>query len=272
MNPDFASAVSVPDDQIDLARAALLYARDAYPDLDSNRYVAQLDAWAEVIRPEIRSRRSDPPFLPLNDLLFDRLGFGGNELDYYDPRNSYLNEVIDRRTGLPITLSVIYLEVGWRAGLALSGIGLAGHFIVRCDQDSRTWFIDPFHQGRILSETDCARLVYQATGGSQPFSRDLLQPTLRRDILVRMLNNLKALYVQRETLEQVQPVLERLLELQPNSPENSRDLGLIHFRLGTYRQAIDRLESYFALNPRADDIESIRQVIGAARGELARWN
>jgi len=272
MNTDFAAAVSVPDDEIDLARAALLVARDAYPDLDPDPYLAQLDAWAEAIRPTIGARRDDQPFEALNDLLFDRLGFMGNTSDYYDPRNSYLNDVIDRRTGLPILLSAIYLEVGWRLGLPLSGVGLPGHFIVRCAADARAWFIDPFDRGKVLSELDCARLAQQSTGGDLPFSRDLLQPVTRRQILTRMLNNLRAIYIQRELLAKAKPVMERLVDLNPDSPEDVRDLGLVLFRLGTYREAIDRLESYFALDPRAGDLDSMRQVIFAARSEMTRWN
>ncbi len=271
MNTDFATAVSVPDDQIDLARAALLYARDAYPGLDLDTHLGQLDAWAGAIRPAIESRQHHPPFEVLNDLMFDRLGFRGNEDDYDDPRNSYLNEVIERRTGLPITLSVIYLEIGWRVGLPLSGVGLPGHFIVRCDLSSRVWFLDPFHRGDVLSESDCARLM-QRTAGDLPFEPALLRPVTRRQILGRMLNNLRAVYVQRDRLVEAQQVTERLVELEPREPEFVRDLGLICFRLGAYRRAVDLLESYFALAPTAGDIYAIREVILAARSEMTRWN
>jgi regulator of sirC expression with transglutaminase-like and TPR domain len=272
LTADFEALVSVPDPQIDLARAALTFAQDAYPELDPAVYLAQLDDWAAIIRPEVDAGSTHPPFQPVSDLLFERLGFSGNESDYYDPRNSYLNDVIERRTGLPIALSALYLEVGWRVGLNLNGVGLPGHFIVRCDQVDRTWFIDPFRRGRILDEADCARLTAEATGGSLPFSHSLLRPSSRREILTRMLNNLKAVYIQREALEQARPVIERLIELNPRSAENMRDLGLVHFRLGTYRLAVSLLETYFALDPNAEDIESIRQVVSAARGELARWN
>lgn len=270
MNDDFATAVSVPDDQIDLARAALLFARDAYPALEPAPYLAQLDAWADSIRPEIEARRSGPPFEVVNDLLFDRLGFHGNESEYYDPANSYLNQVIDRRSGLPITLSVVYLEIGRRVGLPVSGVGLPGHFIVRCDLPARTWYIDPFHRGDVLSEADCARLVSRTSGA--PFDPAALQPVTRRQILMRMLNNLRVLYVQREMLPEAQPVIERLAELVPAEPSFVRDLGLIHFRLGTFRRAINLLESYFALQPGAQDLEDIRRVIQAARTEMTRWN
>ena len=271
MNADFAAAVSVPDDQIDLARAALLYARDAYPDLDPDTHLSQLDTWAGAIRPAIGSRQHHPPFEALNDLMFDQLGFRGNDVDYDDPRNSYLNQVVERRTGLPITLSVIYLEIGWRVGLPLSGVGLPGHFIVRYDLASQVWFLDPFHRGDVLSEADCARLM-QRTAGDMLFDPVLLRPVTRRQILTRMLNNLRAAYLQRDMLAEAQQVMERLVEVEPREPEFARDLGLIYFRLGAYRRAIDLLESYFALAPGAADAYAIRQVILAARSEMTRWN
>lgn len=271
MTTEFATAVSVPDDEIDLAWAALLFARDTYPEIDPGAYVRQLDTWAGSIRGAVESRPSDPPFGMVTDLLFDRLGFRGNESDYTDPRNSYLNQVIDRRRGLPIALSVIYLEIGWRVGLPLSGVGLPGHFIVRCDSGARTWFIDPFHQGDVLDEADCARLM-RRTAGDLPFSRSLLLPVTRRQILARMLHNLRATYVQRDMLREAQPVIERLIELDPASGQPVRDLGLIHFRQGAYRRAIDLLEAYLGLAPDTDDVASIRQVIGAARAEMARQN
>ncbi len=271
MTSDFASVVSVADDQIDLARAALLCARDAYPDLDPDAYLGQLDAWADAIRPAIESRQSDPPFETLNDLLFDQLGFRGNEADYYDPRNSYLNQVVERRTGLPITLSMIYLEIGWRVGLPLSGVGLPGHFIVRCDFDGRVWFIDPFHRGDLLSEDDCIRLALRATGGLT-ISRVALEAITRRQILVRMLSNLRATYIQRDMLVEARAVTERLIETDPVSPTYVRDLGLIHFQLGAYRRAAEMLQAYITLLPNAHDMQEVRQVINAARAEMARWN
>jgi len=272
MNTDFVRAVSVPDNEIDLARAALLYARDAYRQLDPAPYLAQLDAWAETIRLQVAAYTGRRPFDPLNELIFDRLHFAGNTFDYGDPRNSYLNEVIDRRTGLPILLSTIYLEVGWRLQLPLSGVGLPGHFLVRYDSPEETWFVDPFHRGAILSEDGCASLMRQTAGGDLPFSPEWLQPVTRRQILSRMLNNLRAVFIQREMFAEARPVLERLADLDPTSAEVMRDLGLILFRLGAYHEAINRLESYFALNPYAGDIESMRQVIAAARGEITRWN
>jgi len=274
MLSEFAQALVVPDHQINLARAALLYARDAYPELDPDAILRQLDAWAMAV--EQVETDSDPssagaPFARLNTLLFERLGFQGNTGDYYDPRNSYLNEVIERRTGLPITISVVYLEIGWRTGLPLHGVGLPGHFIVRCDTADRAWFVDPFNRGQILSQDDCARIVKNTTGNSE-FDRSLLRPATRRQILTRMLGNLRSVYVQSDKLAEARTVMERLIEIEPDSPEFVRDLGLINFRLGTYRQAIQLLESYFTLSPQAGDLESIRQVIHAARVELTRWN
>ena len=272
MTLDFKHAIDLPDDQINLAHAALLFAHDAYPELDAATYLTQLDEWAETLRPQIDLRGDALPFQPLTDFLFDHLNFRGNQRDYYDPHNSYLNIVMERRVGLPITLSVIYLEIGWRVGLPLSGVGLPGHFIVRCDSPRDTWFIDPYNRGDVLNESDCARLIHQATNGRLSFDRTQLSPISRKLILTRMLNNLKAIYIQNEQFKEVQLVMQRLLDLDPESAEDVRDLGLVHFRLGEYRRAISTLESYFVLQRDADDIDDIRQVISAARGEMARWN
>jgi regulator of sirC expression with transglutaminase-like and TPR domain len=179
---------------------------------------------------------------------------------------------MEQRVGLPITISAIYLEVGWRVGLPLSGVGLPGHFIVRCDSPRGAWFIDPYNRGDVLNESDCARLIHQATNGRLAFDRTQLRPVSRRSILARMLNNLKAIYIQNEQFKEVRVVMQRLLDLDPESAEDTRDMGLVQFRLGEYRKAISTLESYFVLQHDADDIDDIRQVISAARGEMARWN
>lgn len=272
MSIDFKQAIAVPDGRINLAQAALLFAHDVYPDLDPATYLAQLDEWADRLRPQIDLLDEAQPFQPLNDLLFDQLSFRGNRHNYYDPRNSYLNVVMEQRVGLPITISTIYLEVGWRVGLPLSGVGLPGHFIVRCDGPRNTWFIDPYNRGDVLNESDCARLIHQATNGRLTFDREQLKSVSRRSILSRMLNNLKAIYIQNEQFTEVRQVMQRLLDLDPESAEDVRDMGLVHFRLGEYRKAISTLESYFILQKDADDIDDIRQVISAARSEMARWN
>lgn len=272
MSEDFKSTVSVPDDQINLARASLLIARDAFPDLDVQSYLKQLDAWAEIIRPAIDSPLQPMSIETLNDFLFDQLRFKGNDQDYSNPDNSYLNIVMKQRLGLPITLSIIYLEIGWRLGLPLSGVSMPGHFIVRFDTDTTTSFIDPFHRGDVLSESDCARLVEQIVGGRVAFGREFLAPASRRNILTRVLNNLKLLYIHKQDLATVKLVLERLLDLNPDDADDTRDLGLVLFRLESYRAAISFLEFYFALNPMATDVKEIRRVISIARGKMARWN
>src|SRR5512139_2917488 len=173
-NPEFRSAVQRPAAEIDLAQAALLYARDAYPDLDPVLYLNQLDEWAEDIRTDIGT--AIDPVATLNRFLFDDLRFQGNRRFYGDPRNSYLNQVIDRRLGLPITLSALYIEVARRVGLQVEGIGLPGHFIVRYLDQTGVRYLDPFHYGQSLTVEDCRNLVIDLSNGALEFSPVMLEP------------------------------------------------------------------------------------------------
>ena len=209
-NPEFRAAVQRPDEEIDLAQAALLFARDAYPDLDPYWYVNQLNEWADAIRSAVEG--ATDPLEPLHVFLFEQLNFIGNRISYNDPANSYLNKAIDRRVGLPITLSVIYLEIARRLNLAVDGIGLPGHFIVRYATGSDVRYIDPFYRGRVLTEDDCRNLVVDLSNGALEFQPAMLEPVDARHILTRMLSNLKNAYVQEQQFDRAVPVVERLLD------------------------------------------------------------
>lgn len=268
-NLEFARAVQRPADQIDLARAALLFARDAYPDLEPQLYLNQLAEWAEDVRSGVASAAD--PIEPLNDFLFDKLRFIGNRLAYDDPLNSYLNKAIDRRVGLPITLSVIYLEIARRLGLPVDGIGLPGHFVVRHAGPDGLRYIDPFHQGRLLTEADCQQLVAELSNGQLALQPSMLEPVSARYILVRMLNNLKNAQVQQGQFDDARSAVERLIDLQPDEPVHIRDLGLLHYQLSNYGLALRHLQRYAAL----DDIDTedpIREVIVTCQTALARLN
>jgi regulator of sirC expression with transglutaminase-like and TPR domain len=268
-NPDFRVAVQRPASEIDLAQAALLFARDAYPDLDPTPYLHQLDEWAEDIQSDIAA--SIDPLATLNRFLFDDLHFQGNRRFYNDPRNSYLNQVIDRRLGLPITLSVVYIEVARRVGLPVEGVGLPGHFIVRhLDRDGVRYF-DPFHQGRLLTSDDCRNLVVDLSNGALEFQTAMLEPVDARHILTRMLNNLKNAYVQEQHFAQAVPVVERLLDLEPDAAVHVRDLGLLHYQLDQYGSALQALHRYVALTEAAPD-DPIQQVIAHLQVQIARLN
>jgi regulator of sirC expression with transglutaminase-like and TPR domain len=180
-----------PDEAVDLAHASLLIACEEYPDLDVNRYVARLDEWGEELRVRVE-QQAEPAVVAssINHLLFEQEGFRGNTKDYYDPRNSFLNEVLDRRTGIPITLATVYMEVARRAGIAISGVGLPGHFIVRLRGQGPGLLVDPFHGGALLSVEDCQARLDRIYEGRVKVEPSMLAACERKEILARMLRNL----------------------------------------------------------------------------------
>lgn len=268
-NLSFAKAISRDQGQIDIARAALLYARDAYPDLDVNSYLARLDDMAEKISLRLNQEH---PIAAINDFLFDQLAFRGNEDHYFDPRNSFLNQVLDRRVGIPITLSVIYLELARRLGLPMHGIGLPGHFVVRYDGDQDVLYLDPFNKGKILTEEDCRRQVKTISGGRLAFDPSFLTPLSPRQILSRMLRNLKALYTAQGDFKSAVGAVEKLILLNPQMIEEIRDLGVLHYYAGHKLKAVDCLERYLELGPDAKDIEIVRHNLRVIIEKVARWN
>ncbi len=268
--PRFAQVVERPDSSLDLGKAALLIAEDAYPGLDVDGYVARLDALAEPLHPRVRD---DTALLDavqaLNGHLFGEIGLRGNAEDYYDPRNSYLNDVLDRRLGIPITLGVVYIEVARRVGLTVVGIGLPGHFIVEARRDGSSALLDPFHGGAILTPEDCERLVQEVYGGSLEFSEEHLVPVRKREILTRMLNNLKRTYLTRDDPERAWPVVEKMVHLNPNSPLDRRDRGLLAYRMNRFALARDDLQFYLARRPDGPDRMAIRAALSAIESILS---
>jgi regulator of sirC expression with transglutaminase-like and TPR domain len=264
---------------VDLTRAALLFAQSiAYPNLDVNAYLARLDWLAEmagqvVPRRAFFGQRADA----LAEFLFKNMDFRGNQQDYADPRNSYLNDVLDRRLGIPISLSAIFLAVARRLHLAASGVGLPGHFIVSVREGARAIYLDPFHQGIRLTVEDCARLVQQTTdygaaGPAAPFRREWLEPSPPHAILARMLNNLRNIYIQQQQWNLAVRVLAHLRLVQPAVNEHIRDLGLVYQQMGELRQAVDCLEQYLLRAPQAQDARQVRSHLNSLAGQLARLN
>ena len=257
-----------------LARAALLFAREiAYPDLCPSVYLARLDEWAGAVRR--RCATEQPPAAQVDVLcrfLFDELGLRGNREDYGDPRNSYLNEVMTRGQGLPIALSVIFLEVAQRLGLPAEGVGLPGHFVVAVRLPGERRLLDPFNGGALLTDEAAARLVEETTGLAGPLQPDWVAPATPQAIVTRMLLNLRGVYVQRESWAEALAVVERLAILQPDEAEHLRDLGLLHFRGGSGRQAADFLEGYLRRRPNAHDADLVRRSLAALLDEIARLN
>jgi regulator of sirC expression with transglutaminase-like and TPR domain len=267
----FAREVNRPADAIDLARAALVMGQFEYPDLDVAAYLNRLDHLAELASQTIAS--TDLPALMLAQFLFDTLGFAGDSVNYTDPRNSFLNEVLERRLGIPISLSVLFLEVAQRAGVRAEGVGLPGHFIVRVVLDSgQVIYLDPFHGGAILSEADCRERVRVLTDGKLPFNEAFLNPVNARYILTRMLNNLKNFYAAAGDFYRASKVVERLLVMNPGDPNETRNLGLLYGLLGKRRQALALLEEYLQSRPDAADAEVIKQHVVELSRAASRWN
>lgn len=241
----------------ELAPAALVIARLEYPRLDATAYLEQLDALGEAARRELDRRASqagDPsgqtPIRVFNRFLFEEQGFTGNRERYEDPRNSCLNEVLDRRTGIPITLSLVYMEVGRRAGLQIEGVNFPGHFLVQVPHGGssrRHQILDPFHGGALLSEHDCRRLLQKHVGSEVAFSKSLLAPATRTQIVVRMLLNLKRLYVHMRSFPQARDATELLLAVTPSALSELRDRGLLAFHLNDVTSALRDLQTYLKL-------------------------
>lgn len=270
----FLAMIARSEEELDLAAAALLIAREEYPDLDVNGYLSRLDGLAEAAKPLVKAG-GDNPFAVidgLNDSLFRRAGFQGNVSDYFDPRNSYLNDVMDRRRGIPITLSLIYLEVAARLGFSLEGVGLPGHFIVRHAAPGRHILIDPFHGGQILLPEDCQQRMKAAYGKDVPLEQRHLEPAGKVRILARMLNNLKWIYIQRQDHARALSVIERLMALSPGDPRLVRDRGLVRMKLSQLGGAAADLEAYLARRPDADDAARVRGHFKAVRRLTAMLN
>jgi regulator of sirC expression with transglutaminase-like and TPR domain len=253
-------AMNAPGD--DLAGAALAIARVEYPSLDARPYVAMLDRMGKEAAARIRAagrRPQDESVRAFNEYLYDEQGFAGNRDRYDDPRNSFLNEVLDRRTGIPISLAVIYLEVARRAGLRVDGVNFPGHFLLRAremrggDPGNEAVIIDPFHGGAQLSEYDCRQLLRQHVGDEAAFDTTLLAPATRHDIVVRMLVNLKRLYVRMRSFPQARFISSLLLTVDPSAISELRDRGLLAYHLQDFAGALRDLEEYLRLVPKSPE-------------------
>jgi len=270
---DFLRAAK--DEDIPLIWAALTIARDEYPDLDIEAYDAQLTEYGERVRRLTRDGGPVDTVRALNGFLFDEMGFTGNQQDYYDPRNSYLNEVVERRLGIPISLAVLQIDLAQRVGLPLRGISFPGHFLVSLPVDGGLLVLDPYHKGRSI---DAEELKSRAKPhfGSDDIHDDqlsnLLSPASTRAILARMLRNLKALYAEKEDWERALRCTDRLLTIDPSQPAELRDRGLLYLRVGHAAAAREDLLKYLAVQPNADDIETVRDALIQSSHVGARLN
>jgi regulator of sirC expression with transglutaminase-like and TPR domain len=268
----FALEVGLPEPALNLARAALLIAAEEYPGLNISYYIRYLSDLAALVRPQLRDGRTEENLAALSHILFEQEGFSGDILSYYDPRNSFLNDVIERRVGIPITLSIIYLEVGWRLGLPLAGVSLPGHFLVRCDDVAGPYFIDPFSGGLLLSETDCIMRMSDIYRDTIPFRREFLKPVSKRAILIRALRNLKSIYYQTDDYQRTLSCTERILIVEPLLASEIRDRGLIRYHMGHFSRAADDLFLYLLMFPHAEDAGDMRQQIELILSDMAHLN
>ena len=255
----FAQFVS--RDQFDLAEASLMLAQDIYPDVDIPAYLGRLDDIAVAIKKRIADDAfAEQKVIALNYYLFNEMRFSGNVEDYYDPRNSYLNEVMERRTGIPITLAIVYLEVGKRLGLNLKGVSFPGHFLVKLAVKRGQLVLDPFTGGEAQSEADLRQRLAQvlpAGKAGQAHLDEYLEAATPRQIVARVLRNLKNIYLQTGKLESALAVMHRMLLVVPESAEELRDRGLIYQRLECFRPALSDLQNYLRRRPDAPDAAEI---------------
>jgi len=244
-----------------LAAAALAIARVEYPNLDAQPYLLHLERMGEAAAGRLERRaepRLDARVATLNAYLYEELGFSGNREHYDDPRNSFLNEVLDRRVGIPISLAVVYLEIGRRAGVKLEGVNFPGHFLVRAPAEAgradEDLIIDPFHAGALLSEVDCRQLLRQHVGDEAAFDQGLLSTATRQQIVVRMLVNLKRLYVRMRSFPQARFASDLLIAVDPSALSELRDRGLLAYHMEDFPSALRDLEAYLRLMPKDEAI------------------
>lgn len=248
--------------EIDLAKASLYLAQAEYPDLEPQAYLAALDAIAAEIEARLPIERYPLKVIQtISRYLFDTLGLKGNQKNYYDPDNSFLHLVLDRKLGIPISLSIVYLAIAERLNFPMQGVGLPGHFLIRPEFEHAGIFVDPYNHGEILFEADCQQRLDEAY--SQKFKLDpaWLAPVSNKQILARMLNNLKFIYLHRREIDKALSTMSAILKIDPDKTAEIRDRGLLYYQLNRWSEAILDLEYYLKLNPSSDDAPIIEVLL-----------
>lgn len=268
----FDQLMLLADEQIRLDCAALHLARDVYPDLDLRLWLDRLDTLAAEVAALRPGLTAPLRYRALREVLVERHGFRGNPADYDDPQNGYLNRVLARRTGLPITLALVWMEVGRRLKWPVAGVGLPGHFLVRFDDPERFVLADVFHDGRSLGLEDCAELVRDNFGDKLEFKPEMLEPAATRDVLIRLLNNLRALYFSTDDWPRLSDVLERLRAAQPENIRLLQELAAAYFHRGEFQTAKAHLAAYLRRAPDADDSELVRRSLERIESYMAALN
>ena len=277
----FEKILSEKDERIDLARACLMIAQDAYPGLDVERYMGELESLALRLRARTKNVGGvEDRVIALNEFLYDDLGYWGNADNYYDPRNSYLNEVIDRKTGIPITLAILYMEIGRRIGLPLEGVSFPGHFLVRLRMRGGVLILDPFSGGAPQSEPELRqrlqRVIPEGAAADVSVAElpldQFLEPASNRQILARVLRNLKGIYRDADKPERLLEVLNRMLVVSPDAAAELRDRGFVYQRLECWRPALQDLTGYLEREPDAADLDVVRAALVELSVRCARLN
>jgi regulator of sirC expression with transglutaminase-like and TPR domain len=266
----FCEMAARPEAEVDLAEASLIIAGEEYPSLDPAPYLARLDELGSALRRD--AARAEDAVPALSRLLFEREGFHGNTEDYYDPRNSFLNEVLDRRTGIPISLCTVYMEVARRAGLTVEGVGLPGHFVVRLASDPAPVLVDPFHGGVVITPEDCQRRLDRIYSGRLRLDPTMLAACGRKSILSRMLRNLKGIYVKAGDYLRALRIVEMLRILEPERVDELRDRGVLYAALDCYAAAADDIERYLARKPQCAEAPQLAARAAELRARAARVN
>ncbi len=269
----FNELVTLPDNAIPLAESALLVACEEYPQLEIGPYLDQLDVIARVAKERVHDTDSPQEKVSkINSVLFETFGFRGNAENYYDPRNSFFNDVLDRRIGIPITLSAVYLEVSRRLNFPIWGVGMPGHFVVRYADREQEFFLDPFNQGEILSRDDCRARIHGMYGDSLRYSERLLERVTNREILLRMLNNLKVIYLKAQSFDKTLAIVDMMLMANPNDFDQYRDRGLLHLQLHQFEAAARDFERYIENRSDATDRDAVENHLKELRRIQAMMN
>jgi len=258
----FADEIRRSEADLDLARAALLVAQEEYPQLPVEIYLGRLDQLAEDVRGRLGDETAPLVVLQeLVDTLFRRHGFKGNRDAYYDPRNSFLNDVLDRRTGIPLTLGMVVLEVGWRLALPLEGVSFPHHFLLRFRGEGMDFLLDPFADGELRFQDQAQQLLDRVYGGMVRMQPGFLRTATRREMLVRLLTNLKGVYINARDEARALGVVERILLLRPDAAPERRTMGLLLARLGRFAEARAELGAYLEASPQAQDASRVRALL-----------
>jgi regulator of sirC expression with transglutaminase-like and TPR domain len=258
----FYQEIQQSDESIDLAKAAFYIAQEEYPQLDVEEYLNALDTMALELQERLPYGRYPLKIVQsINEYLYKDLGFRGNTQNYYDPRNSFFNDVIDRRLGIPISLALLYIEIAKRIDFPMVGVGMPGHFLIRPDVEEMEIFVDAFNNGHVMFPQDCQQRLSQIFQHDVTLQPEYLAAVDKRQFLTRTLTNLKYIYVQQHELEKALAAVERILLLFPGMIQEIRDKGLLCYQLGRFSHAREDLESYLAFAPTAQDANKIRSLL-----------